>query len=221
MTFVAPRLVLVTPVVDDIQAFQPALTEAFARGRIASLILRLAPADERTLINRIKALAPIAQAEDAAVVVELGGAGDLGHDPAQIAIRGGADGVHATDLEELRVLRERYRDSHIVGAGRLETRHDAMQAGEFGADYVLFGEPDESGTPANLDELVERTQWWAEIFETPCIALASSLDVLRPLAETGTEFIGLADAVWQHEHGPQAAVSAALAALEALEDALS
>lgn len=216
MTFVAPRLVLVTPVLTDAEDFRPALTEAFASGQIASLLLRLGPADERTLINRVKALAPIAQAQEAAVVVELVGAHEFGHDAAQIATRGGADGVHVDDREELRVLRERYRDGHIIGAGRLETKHDAMQAGEFGADYVLFGEPDETGAPPAFDTLLERAHWWAEIFETPCVVIAPTLSAIPEIAETGVEFVALGEPVWTHADGPRAAIAEALSVLDGL-----
>ena len=33
----------------------------------------------------------------------------------------------------------------IVGVGGMASRHDAMVAGEDGADYLLFGEPGENG----------------------------------------------------------------------------
>ena len=220
MSFIAPRLVLITPVLTEVEGFRLALTEAFAVGQIASLILRLGAADERTLINRVKALAPIAQDQDAAVVLDLVGAHEFGHDAAQIATRGGADGIHVEDHSELRILRERYRDSHIIGAGRLETKHDAMQAGEFGADFVLFGEPDDKGVPPPFDTLLDRARWWAEIFETPCVVISPTLGTIPEIAETGVEFVALCDAVWQHDAGPRAGVAEALATLEQLEDTL-
>jgi thiamine-phosphate pyrophosphorylase len=220
MSFVAPRLILITPVLADVEAFKPALTEALASGDVASLLLRLGAADERTLINRVKALAPIAQAQEVAVVLDLVGAHGFAHDAAQIATRGGADGVHVEDREELRVLRERYRDSHIIGAGRLETKHDAMQAGEFGADYVLFGEPDEAGAPPALDALLERAHWWAEIFETPCVVIAPTLAAIPEVAETGVEFVALGDPIWTHAAGPRAAMAEALSILEQTEETL-
>jgi thiamine-phosphate pyrophosphorylase len=220
MSFVAPRLVLVTPVVTDADAFRPALSEAMASGGVASVLLRLGSADERTLINRVKALAPIAQGREAAVVVELVDGHGFGHDAAQIATRGGADGVHIGDPEELRTLRERYRDSHIIGAGQLETKHDAMQAGEVGADYVMFGEPDEAGQSPPFEPLLERAHWWAEIFETPCVVIAPTLDAIAEVAETGVEFVALGAPVWTHEAGPRAAVSQAAAILDRIGDAL-
>ena len=47
-----------------------------------------------------------------------------------------------------------------------------MSAGEAGADYLLFGEPRPDGTIPALESVIERATWWAEIFETPCVAYA-------------------------------------------------
>jgi thiamine-phosphate pyrophosphorylase len=213
------RLVLLTPQITDAEAFRPALEAACAVGGVASVILRLGPADERTLINRVKALAPVAQAHDAALVVAFAGAHETGHDIATIAARGGADGVHIEDGAELRLLRERYRDGRIVGAGNIHTRHDAMDAGEAGADYVLFGEPQPDGSAPPLETAIEQAHWWAEIFETPCIAVAPSLDAVEEIAATRAEFVALGDAVWSHPAGPAAAVAAARAALAGMTQA--
>ena len=40
------------------------------------------------------------------------------------------------------------KPERIVGVGGLATRHDAMLAAEQGADYVMFGEPDQVGANA-------------------------------------------------------------------------
>ena len=40
------------------------------------------------------------------------------------------------------------KPERIAGCGGLATRHDAMLAAEAGADYVMFGEPDDERTPA-------------------------------------------------------------------------
>ena len=45
-----------------------------------------------------------------------------------------------------------------------------MSLGEAGADYLLFGEPRPDGSLPSLESVVERAAWWAEIFETPCVA---------------------------------------------------
>ena len=51
-----PRLYLVTPPIDDAQAFAAPLEAALAAGDVAAVLVRLAPSDERTLINRAKAM---------------------------------------------------------------------------------------------------------------------------------------------------------------------
>ena len=38
------------------------------------------------------------------------------------------------------------KPDRIAGCGGLATRHDAMLAAESGADYVMFGEPDDADT---------------------------------------------------------------------------
>ena len=65
----APRLYLVTPRVADATAFAAPLAAALAAGDVAAVLLRLAAADERSLINIAKALAPVTQDKGVAAVV--------------------------------------------------------------------------------------------------------------------------------------------------------
>jgi thiamine-phosphate pyrophosphorylase len=206
------RLYLVTPMIDDAQRFAPALSQACAAGEVAAVLLRLAAGEERALTNVVKALAPAVQQRGAAVLVSTPGETDL----ASVATRGGADGVHVLGANPglVKALRERLKDRSI-GAGGLRSKDDAMAMGEAGADYLMFGEPRPDGSLPLLDAVVERAAWWAEIFETPCVAFAPSLADLPRLAATGAEFVALGDAVWMHNDGPAAAVRAALDALPA------
>ena len=213
MADTAARLYLITPVLDD-ASFAPRLAEACATGAVAAVLLRLAPADERGLINLVKALAPAAQEHGAAVIVASEAKADL----ANVAARGGADGVHVPgDPARVRELRERLKSERAIGAGAIRSKDDAMGLGEAGADYLLFGEPRPDGSLPSLESVVERASWWAEIFETPCVAFAPSLEAVEPLAATQAEFIGLSDAVWSHPEGPAAAVKAAAEILERQE----
>lgn len=181
------QIYLVTPLIDDASAFAPLLKEAIERTRAVSVLLRLKASDERGAINMVKHLAPIAQALGAAVLVE----GD-----ATVATRGGADGVHiSTGLADAKMAVERLQPERIVGCGDLRSRHAAMEAGETNVDYVMFGEPgrDKRGqelTPP-LAEVLELAEWWAHLFETPCVAYAASQEAADALAGTGAEFIAL------------------------------
>lgn len=213
-----PTLVyLITPPVEDPSAFAPRLREAAETGAVAAVLLRLPARDERTLINHVKALAPVAQEHGAAVVLALEGEGADALDIARIAARGGADGVHVRDLAAARALRERLESDRVVGVGGLRTRHDAMTAGEIGVDYLVFGEPRPDGSLPSLDLTQERAAWWAEIFETPCVAVAPRLEDVEVLAETGAEFVGLGPAAFDHPEGPAAAIAAARAVLDRVD----
>lgn len=199
------RLYLITPLLED-ASFAPRLAEACAGGHVAAVLLRLGAADERTLINQVKALSPAAQEAGAAAIVAVQGEADL----ATIAARGGADGVHVTaNAPGIRDLRERLKAERALGVGAIRTKDDAMTMGETGVDYLMFGEPRPDGSLPALDSVVERASWWAEIFETPCVAYAPSLDTVKTLAATGAEFIALGDAVWSAPEGPAKAVAAA------------
>ncbi|MGO4573611.1 thiamine phosphate synthase [Microvirga sp. 2TAF3] len=213
------RLYLVTPILED-ASFAPRLAEACAGGQVAAVLLRLAPADERTLINQVKALAPAVQDSGAAAIVTIQGGAPSAADLATIAARGGADGVHVMgNPTSIRDLRERLKAERAIGAGGIRSKDDAMNLGEAGVDYLMFGEPRPDGSLPTLESVAERAAWWAEIFETPCVAYAPSLDAVKALAATGAEFIALGDAAWSHPDGPAKALSAA-AALIADEEAL-
>jgi thiamine-phosphate pyrophosphorylase len=210
MADTASRLYLITPVLED-ASFATRLSEACATKAVAAVLLRLAPADERTLINQVKALAPVAQEHGAAVIVTTEAKADL----AAIAARGGADGVHLTgDPALLREMRDRLKSERAIGVGGIRTKDDAMSFGEAGVDYLLFGEPRPDGSLPSLESVVERASWWAEIFETPCAAYAPSLEAVEPLAATNAEFVALGDAVWSHPDGAAAGVKAAAEILE-------
>jgi thiamine-phosphate pyrophosphorylase len=82
-----------------------------------------------------------------------------------------------------------------------------MIAGELGADYVLFGEPDANGHRPSIDAVAERLDWWAELFEPPCIGYAASRDEAYEFARAGADFILVADTVWSDSRGPAAALA--------------
>jgi thiamine-phosphate pyrophosphorylase len=188
----APRLYLVTPLVSDTTGIAKALPDVLGAADVAALLLRLAPADERTLTNRVKALAPIAQANDVALVID-------GH--LDIVARAGADGCHVSDVTALRTAASALKPSRILGAGNLTSRHDAMLAGESGADYVMFGEPDAEGARPSLTAIIERVEWWAEVFEIPCVAFAATVDEIEPLCDAGADFIALGDGAFSDPRG--------------------
>ena len=195
-----PRLYLVTPPVEDAAQCAGMLADVLSGADVAAVLLRLEPADERTLINRVKVLAPIVQGRGAALLLD-------GHP--EIAARAGADGAHLTGIEALQGAIASLQPERIAGAGGLTTRHDAMLAGEAGADYVMFGEPDETGRRPSFSAVEERVAWWAEVFQPPCVGYAAESDEVAALAHAGADFVALGDWVWTAPEGAAAAVAAA------------
>lgn len=199
----APRLYLATPALDETAALAASLPPLLAEFDIAALLLRLADADERTLTSRIKALAEPVQAAGTALLVA--------HHHNLVA-RAGADGAHVDGLQEMEEASS-LRPQRILGVGQLHTRHDAMLAGENSADYLLFGEPGSHGERPSPDAIFERLQWWAELFEPPCVGYAATLEEAALFAGSGADFIMVADFVWSDARGPKAALADAQAAI--------
>ncbi len=112
---------LITPLIEDPAAFRPRLAAVLGALKPASALLRFGEADERALVNRVKALAPVGQELGVAMLVDA---------EASVAVRGGADGVHARSPAAIGPARETLRTERIVGAGGLRSRHDAMEAGK-------------------------------------------------------------------------------------------
>ena len=201
------RLMLVTPPVEDADAMAFRLMQAMAGGDVAAILLRLAPGDDRSRIERVKRLAGPVQGNNVALIVE---------DNALVTSRGGADGVHLTGgPAAIAEARSSLKTERIIGAGGLRARHDAMDVGEAGVDYVMFGEPRPDGSMPPLPAVIERAGWWAEIFETPCVAYAPDAEAIEPLVETGAEFVALG--AWAFAEGQEirALVEAANAAMSA------
>jgi thiamine-phosphate pyrophosphorylase len=214
----APRLYVVTPPiggsassratgVEAAAEFSQSWAQALRGVDAAAVLLRLVDADERSLINAIKAAAPV---QDAGAALLVDGRADL-------VARGGGDGAHLIGLDALRVALPQLKPDRIAGAGGIESRHDAMVAGEAGADYVMFGEPDADGTRPGLAAVVDWVAWWAELFEIPCVAYAGGLDEIEPLAAAGADFIALGAALFRDSRGLESALADAAARLAVAE----
>lgn len=201
----APRLYLATPVVDDTASLLAELPALLAAADVAAVLVRLKETDQRTMISRIKALAPIVQNAGAALLVD-------GHP--DIVARGGADGAHLAGIAALEEAIPSLKPDRIAGVGGLETRHESMSAGEMGADYVLFGEPDAKGQRPSSQAIAERLDWWAELFEPPCVGFAVTFEEAHDFAASGADFVLVGDLVWADSRGPKAALIEADAAIK-------
>jgi thiamine-phosphate pyrophosphorylase len=193
-----PRLYLVTP--QDPSGLAGLLAEALSAADIAAVLLRLPDAEERRQVDHVKTLAPAVQDKGAALLLD-------GHP--HLAARAGADGAHLDGVDTFKAALSTLRPERIAGCGGLASRHDAMVAGEAGADYVMFGEPGTAGGRPSFNAISDRVAWWAELFEIPCVGFAGSLDEVEPLAAAGADFVAIGDCVFTDRRGCSAAVAEA------------
>jgi len=197
-----PRLYLALPALDDTSPSAwpslerlPGLLQA---ADIAAVLMRLKPSDPRSMISRVKAIAPAIQSSGAALLLDGN---------AELVARSGADGAHLTGLAAMREALPTLKPDRIAGVGGLPTRHESMAAGEAGADYVLFGEPDAQGERPSQEAIAERLQWWAELFEPPCVGYATSREEVDAFVLAGADFILVDDLIWSDPRGSAAALA--------------
>jgi len=195
-----PRLYLATPVVDDPQALIASLPGLLAAADVAAVLVRLKMADQRSMISRVKALAGPIQNAGAALLLD----GQVLDGHVELVARSGADLTGVAALEDALA---NLKPDRIAGVGGLATRHDSMTAGELGADYVLFGEPDAKGQRPSMEAIAERLQWWAELFEPPCVGFASSREEACEFAAAGADFVLVGDFVWADPRGAAPALA--------------
>jgi thiamine-phosphate pyrophosphorylase len=133
------------------------------------------------------------------------------NDRPDLAKRLAADGVHVgqedASYDEARGL---LGPDKVVGVTCHASRHLAMEAAEAGADYVAFGAFYPTATKdAKAHAEPEILTWWQEIMQIPCVAIGGiTTDNGAPLVEAGADFLAVSSGVWDHAHGPKAAVAA-------------
>lgn len=171
------------------------LEAALGAGQIAACLLLRGDLSESDYETWARTAIPIVQAFETAAILD----GD-----AALAIKLQADGAHLNLPAKAfkSAAAELKAKSMIAGAGGLQSRHEAMTAGEAGADYVWFGPLKGNAS----DESREMAEWWAETFEIPSV-LADPTTDLAAIESGPCEFLALGEAVWTHKSGPAAAIT--------------
>lgn len=163
------------------------LIAALAAAPVASVLI-VAPAGQALEPALTEALVECAQSRGAAALL---------FEDAELAQRLAADGVHlphGRDIEELyHSARRTVGPDAIVGVQAEASRHDAMTLAEAGADYVAFGIPTGvHDSEAARERRLELVEWWAEIFDIPCVALdVETAEDAALLAQAGADFVGV------------------------------
>lgn len=184
-----PQIYLISPAEIDLDSFPDQMARMLDAVEIACVRLALAAKDEDTIGRAADAVRAVAHERDVAVVIET---------HYRMAERHGLDGVHLTDgAKSIREARKLLGADAIVGAFCGISRHDGMNAGEAGADYVAFGPVGATALGTGLPADRELFAWWSEMIEVPVVAEGGLTDALVLDYAAVTDFLGIGEEIWK------------------------
>lgn len=199
-----PQIYLVAPPEFDLDLFPDRLAAVLDAAEIACIRLALASGDEDRIGRAADAVRLVAHERDVAVVIES---------HMKLAERHGLDGVHLTDgARTIRAARKALGADAIIGAYCGASRHEGINAGEAGADYVAFGPVGDTALGTGARAGHDLFAWWSEMIEVPVVAegglTVALVEQLAPVAD----FFGLGAELWSAED-PTKALKSLLAPL--------
>ncbi len=174
-----PQVYLIVPADFGPERLAASLPRALALPGAAALLLPRGSRSDEDYAEIVVAVSAEAQPRDIAVLIE-------GPPPLVRAL--GVDGLHLNGgtVAAVREAVSALKPDFIVGAGGIRSRHEAMQKGDAGVDYILFGPL--SGPISAADR--ELARWWAETMEVPSVLCDPEAASLSATTE-GCEFVGL------------------------------
>jgi len=184
-----PQIYLITPPEIDLETFPTLLASVLDRVDVACLRLATSNRDEDQIARAADALREICHARDVPCVIQ---------EHVMMVERLGLDGVHLLDgARSVRKTRKALGGEAIIGAFCAASRHDGMNAGEAGADYVSFGPVGETALGDGTRAELQLFSWWSEMIEVPVVAEGNlDRDLIASLSSV-TDFIALGAEIWQ------------------------
>ena len=183
-----PQVYLITPADLDLSTFPDRLAACLDRVPVACVRLAMATRDEDRLGRAADAMRAVTEPRDVAVVIDRHTA---------LAQRHGLDGVHLMDgARSVAAARKALGEDAIVGTWCAQSRHDAMTAGELGADYVSFGPVGQTALDDGARAPRELFEWWSLMIEVPVVAEGALDEALVSELTGHTDFFAIGDEIW-------------------------
>ncbi len=199
-----PQIYLVTPPNFELTGFSAQLAAVLDAYPVACLRLALASRDEDDLARAADHLREIAHARDIPLVMS---------EHIKLVERLGLDGVHLLDgSRSTRKTRADLGGDAIIGCFCSNSRHDGMNAGEMGADYISFGPVGDTSLGDGSRAEDDLFAWWSQMIELPVVAegalTLSDIERLAPI----TDFFAIGEEIWRKDD-PVAALKTLLSPL--------
>ena len=195
-----PQIYLISPPEFELSRFPDALAGVLDKVDIACFRLALASQDEDHIARAADACRAVCHHRDVAIVIAQ-------HQ--RLVERLGLDGVHLEGARNVRDARKDLGDDAIVGAYCAASRHDGLNAGEAGADYVAFGPVGETALGDGSRAETDLFAWWTEVIEIPIVAEGALAPALVETLTPITDFFGIGTEIWS-EDSPADALAALL-----------
>jgi len=196
------RLYLITPPSFNLQGFQSDLAAALDAGNVGALQLRLKEKGDDEIRRSIELLLPIAKARKVPFIL---------NDRPDIAYEMGCDGVHlGQDDASYKEARGLIGENAIIGVTCHNSKHLAVVAADQGADYIAFGSFFPTTTKdTKFQAPIDILRWWQKLMTIPCVAIGGiTAENGVELVRAGADFLAVIGAVWLHDDGPAAGVTA-------------
>ncbi len=183
-----PQTYLITPPELDLEKFPHLLASVLDANEVACVRIALSTQDESQIIKACDAVRDVTSPRDIALVI-------TSH--VRMVEKLGLDGVHLLDgARSVRKVRKELGQDAIIGAYCAGSRHDGLNAGEAGADYISFGPV---GKTALGDGEVAETdlfQWWSEVVEIPVVAEGGLDEVNLATHSSISDFVAFGPEIW-------------------------
>lgn len=199
-----PQIYLITPPEFELSSFPDQLSKLLDAVDVACVRLSLATKDEDRICRAGDLIREQVHARDIPLVIDS---------HFLLVEKLGLDGVHLLDgARSVRYVRKEIGAEAVIGAFCGPSRHDGMNAGESGADYVALGPVGETSLGDGQTAETEAFEWWSKMIELPIVAEgAVTLEAVERLAPY-TDFFAIGEEIWGHDD-PTAALQALRAPL--------
>ena len=184
-----PQIYLITPPVIELSRFPAQLASLLDAVDVACVRLSLSATEEDDISRAADLLRETCHARDIPLVLDT---------HIRLVEKLGLDGAHLNDgARSVRYARKERGADVVIGAACGASRHEGMNAGESGADYIAMGPLSDTGLGDGALAALEDFEWWSQMIELPLVAeggiTVNTVETFAPFAD----FFAIGPEIWK------------------------